>query len=90
MKATVYTPPRVAAILPCSSVMFAPYSASTMDTWGGGVVQEAPSSAKRQVRLGGNVEARRSALWWLVWTVEGLVKQVTDSWDIARIHAQLL
>lgn len=47
MKATVHSPPRVAAILPRSSVMFAPYSASTMDTLGGGVVREAPSSAKR-------------------------------------------
>lgn len=46
MKATIHSQPRVAANLPCSSVMFASYSASTMDTLGAGVVQEAPSSAK--------------------------------------------
>lgn len=74
----------MAAILPCPSVMFASYSASAMDTWGGGFWRLL-FQLRGQVRLGGIVEACRSTLGWLVRMVEGLVKQGTDGWDIVRI-----
>lgn len=70
--------------------MYIPYPANTLDTLQVGRFRRILLQLRRQVQLGGILEACRSTSWWLVRVVEDLVNQGAGCWEVIRIHAQLL